>query len=122
LFFACFAADGSVLTTGLSRLASKYPGLDGNGTLICLIDTGLQYKLSVFGSCSGINAPAGQCRVVVGRDMVGNSYDGTPGSLPVEGDTPVSKFIAGIVFSVYGFTALSASCQPLAAAAASMHH
>jgi hypothetical protein len=82
-----------VLTTGLSRLAAKYPNLDGNGTLICVIDTGLQYKLSAFGSCTGINTPAGQCRVVVGRDMVGSDYDGTPGSLPVEGNAPVSRYV-----------------------------
>jgi hypothetical protein len=87
------AADGTVITTGLSRLATKYPGLNGTGTLICLVDTGIQYKLPVFGSCSGINAPAGQCQVVVGRDMVGSSYDGSPGSLPVEGNEPVSTSV-----------------------------
>jgi hypothetical protein len=54
-----------------------------------MIDTGIQYKLPIFGSCTGINAPAGQCNVVVGRDMVGNNYDGSAGSLPVEGDAPV---------------------------------
>jgi hypothetical protein len=37
---AAVLADGSVLTTGLSRLAAKYPDLDGNGKLICVVDTG----------------------------------------------------------------------------------
>jgi hypothetical protein len=50
-FAAALCPDGSVLTTGLSRLAAKYPNLDGNGTVVCMIDTGLQYKLPAVGSC-----------------------------------------------------------------------
>ncbi|WIA23997.1 hypothetical protein OEZ85_013624 [Tetradesmus obliquus] len=97
------ATDGSVVATGLSRLAKRHPGLDGTGTLICMIDTGLQYTLPAFGGCSGINAPVGSCNVVVGRDMVGSRYDGSPGSLPQEGDAPLDCYDHGTkVASVAG--------------------
>ncbi|KAF6250541.1 peptidase S8/S53 domain-containing protein [Scenedesmus sp. NREL 46B-D3] len=98
---AAAGGDGQRLKQRLQRDPAvdtvwvAHPGLDGSGSLICLVDTGVQYTLPLFGSCTGINAPAGQCSVVVGRDMVGDGYDGAPGSLPVEGDAPLDCYDHG---------------------------
>ncbi|KAF6251444.1 peptidase S8/S53 domain-containing protein, partial [Scenedesmus sp. NREL 46B-D3] len=78
---AAAGGDGQRLKQRLQRDPAvdtvwvAHPGLDGSGSLICLVDTGVH--------------------VVVGRDMVGDGYDGAPGSLPVEGDTPLDCYDHG---------------------------
>lgn len=90
------ATEGSAIATGLSNVYKQYPELDGSGQLICLVDTGINYRLPLFGSCNGINNPPGTCRVVVGYDMVGDGYTGLTGSEPVNGTQPVG-FVAACV-------------------------
>jgi hypothetical protein len=35
---------------------------------------GIDYTHPAFGSCTAINEPAGQCRVVAGKDLVGDEF------------------------------------------------
>eukprot|EP00775_Hariotina_reticulata_P009497 gene9497-9660_t len=50
--------------------------LTGKGIKIGIIDTGIDFTHPAFGSCTGVNLPRGQCRVVAGRDFVGDQYIG----------------------------------------------
>jgi hypothetical protein len=49
--------------------------------------------------------------VVVGKDLVGNNYDGRSGSLPKEGDAPVSVRVFGCLGFIRGQTLLFWGCS-----------
>jgi subtilisin family serine protease len=53
-------------------VAQNELGLDGTGVKVAIIDSGLDYTLPEFGSCSSIG---GSCRVAGGYDLVGDDYD-----------------------------------------------
>ena len=55
-------------------IAQTELGLDGSGVTIAIMDSGLDYTLPEFGGCFG---PA--CKVRGGFDLVGDSYNATPG-------------------------------------------
>lgn len=85
------AYSSSAVATGIQALQQRHPGLDGSGTLICVIDTGVNYRLDLFGPCTAVGQPAGSCRVVTGYDLVGDLYNGySGGPPPVGGNDPVS--------------------------------
>lgn len=77
------------LLTGVAELRSNF-ALTGKGIKIAVVDTGIDYTHPAFGSCTGINAPAGRCRVVAGRDLVGDNYTGGS-SKPQPDNDPVSQ-------------------------------
>ena len=56
--------------TGAS--AANAAGWTGQGVKVAIMDSGLDYTLPEFGSCSSIG---GSCRVAGGFDLVGDSYD-----------------------------------------------
>ncbi|KAF8069702.1 subtilisin-like serine protease [Scenedesmus sp. PABB004] len=85
------ATDGNSAATGLARVAAAPGGdrLDGTGTLVCIVDTGINYRLPLYGSCTAINQPS-SCRVVAGLDLVGDKYNGqTDGPPPTAGNEPL---------------------------------
>ena len=53
-------------------IAQNELGLDGHGVKVAIMDSGLDYTLPEFGSCSAIG---GSCRVAGGWDFVGDDYD-----------------------------------------------
>ena len=53
-------------------VAQNELGLDGSGVKVAIMDSGLDYTLPEFGSCSSIG---GSCRVAGGYDFVGDDYD-----------------------------------------------
>ncbi|KAF8060298.1 rplY [Scenedesmus sp. PABB004] len=64
------AAD---LLTGVTELRRNF-GLTGAGVRIGIIDTGIDYTHPAFGGCTAVGQPAGRCRVVAGRDLVGDAF------------------------------------------------
>jgi minor extracellular serine protease Vpr len=73
------SADGSAdpdlrYATGMTGadIAQNELGLDGRGVKVAIMDSGLDYTLPEFGSCSSIG---GSCRVAGGWDFVGDLYD-----------------------------------------------
>lgn len=67
-------------------------GLTGAGTTVVVIDTGVNYTLSAFGSCTAPSVPA-SCKVVVAQDVAAN--DGTLDDASNHG-TNVSGIVAGV--------------------------
>jgi minor extracellular serine protease Vpr len=61
----------AITMTG-ADIAQNELGLDGHGVKVAIMDSGLDYTLPEFGSCSAIG---GTCRVAGGWDFVGDSYD-----------------------------------------------
>jgi minor extracellular serine protease Vpr len=57
-------------------IAQNELGLDGHGVKVAIMDSGLDYTLPEFGSCSAVG---GSCRVAGGWDFVGDDYDANPG-------------------------------------------
>jgi minor extracellular serine protease Vpr len=57
-----------------ANIAQNELGLDGSGETIAIIDSGLDYTLPEFGGCFGTG-----CKVRGGFDLVGDSYNATPG-------------------------------------------
>ena len=57
-----------------ANIAQDELGLDGSGETIAIIDSGLDYTLPEFGGCFGAG-----CKVRGGFDLVGDSYNATPG-------------------------------------------
>src|SRR5207247_4104457 len=55
-------------------IAHNELGLDGSGVTIAIMDSGLDYMLPEFGGCFGPS-----CKVRGGFDLVGDSYNDTPG-------------------------------------------
>jgi minor extracellular serine protease Vpr len=59
--------------TGMTGASSaNAAGWTGKGVKVAIMDSGLDYTLPEFGSCSSIG---GNCRVAGGFDLVGDSYD-----------------------------------------------
>jgi hypothetical protein len=91
------ATEGNAAATGLTRALGTArsrggSSLDGSGTLVCVIDTGINFQNELYGSCTGVNAPKGQCRVVTGFNFVGDGYNGRlDGPAAVRGGLPVSS-------------------------------
>jgi subtilisin family serine protease len=48
----------------IGQPAAVSAGYQGAGTAVAVIDTGVDYTLSPFGSCTAVGQPAGPCRVV----------------------------------------------------------
>jgi minor extracellular serine protease Vpr len=61
----------AVTMTG-ADVAQNELHLDGHGVKVAIMDSGLDYTLPEFGSCSSIG---GSCRVAGGWDFVGDSFD-----------------------------------------------
>jgi minor extracellular serine protease Vpr len=61
----------AVTMTG-ADVARNELGLDGHGIKVAIMDSGLDYTLPEFGSCSSVG---GSCRVAGGHDFVGDDYD-----------------------------------------------
>ena len=55
-------------------IAQTELGLDGSGVTIAIMDSGLDYTLPEFGGCFGPG-----CKVRGGFDLVGDTYNATPG-------------------------------------------
>ncbi|MGZ8707157.1 MAG: S8 family serine peptidase, partial [Gaiellaceae bacterium] len=55
-------------------IAQAELGLDGSGVTIAIMDSGLDYTLPEFGGCFGPG-----CKVRGGFDLVGDTYNATPG-------------------------------------------
>jgi minor extracellular serine protease Vpr len=63
----------AVTMTGADEAQNEL-GLDGSGVTIAIMDSGLDYTLPEFGGCFGPS-----CKVRGGFDLVGDSYNDTPG-------------------------------------------
>lgn len=86
------AMTGNAATTGLQRLAELLPAVNGSGTLLCLVDSGVALSSSLYGCSGGVNSPRGGCRVVVGHDLVGDQFSGESGGAPrASGPNPVRR-------------------------------
>ncbi|WIA37929.1 hypothetical protein OEZ86_001306 [Tetradesmus obliquus] len=89
------ATNGNAAATGLAKAlsntrASGGGSLDGSGTLVCVVDTGINFSNDIYGNCYGVNQPPGQCKVVTGYDFVGDAYNGRLDGPPaVRGGPPV---------------------------------
>ena len=59
--------------TGADQAQTEF-GLDGSGVTIAIMDSGLDYTLPEFGGCFGPT-----CKVRGGFDLVGDTYNDTPG-------------------------------------------
>lgn len=85
--------------------AAAAGGNVGAGTAVAVLDTGANYKLGDFGSCTAPNTPASTCRVVYAQDFAANdnSLDdnghGTNVSGIIAGIAPGTKIIALDVFA-----------------------
>jgi hypothetical protein len=56
--------------------------------------TGVNIRAALFGSCTSVGQPASTCLVTVGRDLVGDAYDGTSGSPIRPDDDPVRGWVS----------------------------
>jgi subtilisin family serine protease len=74
-------------------------GITGAGTSVAIIDTGINYSVPFFGSCTSPGVPATTCRVPVAVEFAGN--DGEP-----EDDYGHGTNVAGIAGSVAPGTSL----------------
>lgn len=78
--------DFAVDATGVSELPDS---LDGNGTRIGIIDTGIDYQHPDLGGCFGPLAPGEDCKVNYGWDFVGDDFDSSdPDTEPQPGPDP----------------------------------
>ena len=68
-------------------------GFTGSGTSVGIIDTGIDYTLPAFGSCTAPGTPAG-CRVVASVDVTGNGV--TLNKPPYNHGTNVAGIAAGV--------------------------
>jgi uncharacterized repeat protein (TIGR01451 family) len=68
-------------------------GLTGSGTTVAVIDTGINYTLPDFGSCTAPDVPAG-CRVAASVDVTGNNL--TLNTDPNNHGTNVAGIVAGV--------------------------
>ncbi len=53
----------------IGQPAAVASGADGTGTSVAILDSGVDYTLSTFGSCTAPGLPTGQCRVSFARDF-----------------------------------------------------
>lgn len=56
----------------INQPATAGAGMTGSGTAVAVIDTGINYTLAAFGSCSAPGVPAG-CKVSASVDVTGNN-------------------------------------------------
>lgn len=68
-------------------------GKTGSGTVIAVIDTGINYTLPAFGSCTAPGVPAG-CKVIASVDLTGNGV--TLNTDPYGHGTNVAGIAAGV--------------------------
>ena len=68
-------------------------GADGSGTSVAILDSGVDYTLSTFGSCTEPGLPSGQCRVSFARDF--DVEDGTTDD-PIRHGTNVAGIVADL--------------------------
>ena len=61
--------------TGVDKLHAE--GLKGDGVLVGIIDTGIDYNHPALGGCFGSG-----CKVAGGTDLVGDAYNGTNTPVP----------------------------------------
>ena len=71
-------------------------GLSGSGTTVAVIDTGINYTLPAFGSCSAPGVPS-SCRVIASVDVTGNNV--TLNTDPRGHGTNVAGIVAGVAAS-----------------------
>lgn len=77
----------------ISQPSAVSAGSTGDGSGVAVIDTGIDYTLSAFGSCSAPGVPAG-CRVVASVDVTGNGL--TLNTAPHNHGTNVAGIVAGV--------------------------
>ncbi len=68
-------------------------GMSGSGTTVAVLDTGINYTLSAFGSCTAPGIPSG-CRVAASIDATGNNV--TLNTDPAGHGTNVAGVVAGV--------------------------
>jgi subtilisin family serine protease len=91
-------------------------GSIGSGSTVAVIDTGIDYTRSAFGSCSAPGVPA-TCRVIVSQSFVANDNQldpdghGTNVGAIVAGVAPGAKLISLRVFAAGGGGASDADIQ-----------
>jgi|GEM_PF-1011155 len=56
----------------INQPATANAGMNGNGTTVAVIDTGINYTLPTFGLCSAPGVPVG-CKVIASVDVTGNN-------------------------------------------------
>jgi len=77
----------------IGQPATASSGFLGTGGTVAVIDTGINYTLPAFGSCSAPSSPAG-CRVVASVDVTGNGV--TLNTDPNNHGTNVAGIVAGV--------------------------
>jgi hypothetical protein len=68
-------------------------GFGGDGTTVAVIDTGIDYRLAAFGSCTAPGVPSATCRVTASVDVTGNGV--TLVTDPANHGTNVAGIVAG---------------------------
>lgn len=86
-------------------------GMTGSGTTVAVIDTGINYTLPAFGSCTAPGVPAG-CRVAASVDVTGNNV--ILNTDPKGHGTNVAGIVAGVagnarIAAINAFSAGSSS-------------
>ncbi len=83
--------------------------LQGAGTSVAVLDTGVDYTLAAFGTCTAPGAPAGTCKVAYAQDFAPDDSilddvdgHGTNVSGIVVGVAPDTKILGLDVFSTDG--------------------
>ena len=90
----------------INQPSAAHAGLTGGGQTVAIIDTGIDYTLPSFGSCTEPGIPAG-CRVAASTDVTGNNVTlnktannhGTNVAGIVAGVAPASRIAAINAFS-----------------------
>lgn len=73
--------------------AAVAQGLSGNGVSVAVLDTGINYTLAAFGSCTAPGVPGG-CRVLASVDVTGHGL--TLNTDPNGHGTNVAGIVAGV--------------------------
>jgi poly(3-hydroxybutyrate) depolymerase len=109
-----FEANDTESLALIGQPAVAAQGRTGSGVAVAVIDTGVDYTRAAFGSCTGVNAPQGTCRVVHAQDFGTNdgaldtgSLHGTNVAGIVAATAPGARIVALDVFD--GDFALSTS-------------
>jgi uncharacterized repeat protein (TIGR01451 family) len=77
----------------INQPAVANAGYAGSGQTVAVIDTGIDYTLATFGSCTSPGIPAG-CRVTASVDVTGNNV--TLNQTPGNHGTNVAGVVAGV--------------------------
>jgi len=92
----------------INQTALQTAGLTGSGSTVAVIDTGVNYTLSAFGSCTAPGVPSTTCKVVAAEDIATSDSaldahgHGTNVAGIVVGVAPGSKIAALDVFNSDG--------------------